>query len=311
MPANYPLALVRRSRLIMPVHQKKFVEKAYTRNADAIVLDLEDSVPDAEKLAARALVKEGIALAGKGGSDVIVRVNHEPELLEGDLECAVHPDLDAIYLPKCETADEILAVEKTIARLETMRGIKPGHVTINAVIETPRGYLNAEAIAAASSRIDSITLGNEDFCAAISLTGGLETQTGMLSLRMHLLVVARAYNKIPLGLIGTMTAFTDEGGFETLARLSAMHGFLGSSCIHPGNVEILNAAFSPAPEAIIKAKELVAALDAAYAEGKAAITLGGKMVDIAHYKKAKALIARADLIEAHETRKRKAREAAK
>ncbi|MDR1777146.1 MAG: hypothetical protein LBR31_04875 [Desulfovibrio sp.] len=101
----------------------------------------------------------------------------------------------------------------------------------------------------------------------------------------------------------------DPAGLENLARLSYKHGFLGSGCIHPTTVEILNKAFSPAPEAVARARELMAALDAAFAEGKAAITLGNEMVDIANHKKAQALVARADLIEAHEMRKRKAREA--
>ncbi len=310
MSRDYALTMIRRSRLIMPAHQKRFVEKAHTRNADAVVLDLEDSVPQAEKHAARQAVKQGIALAGKGGGEVIVRVNHTPELLPGDLEGAVWPGLNAIYLPKCETAGEILAVEKEIARLEAERGLPPGGVTINAVIETPRGYLNAEEIAGASARIDSITLGNEDFCAAINLSSGPDTRNGMLAARMHLLIVARAYGKIPMGMVDSMTGFADTGGFEELAVLSHRHGFLGSSCIHPGNVEILNRCFSPAPEAVANAREVIAVMEEAIARGEAAASLGGKMVDIVHYNKARALMDRVAAIEAHETRKRKAREAA-
>lgn len=310
MSRNYALTMVRRSRLIMPVHQKKFVEKAHTRNADAITLDLEDSVPDSEKLAARGCVKEAIALAGKGGSEIIVRVNHTPELLEGDLESAIWPGISAIYLPKCETAAEVAHVEKILSRLENERGLPVGHTTINAVIETPRGYLNAEQVVASSDRIDSVTLGNEDFCADISLINSPETRNAMLTVRMHLLIVARAYNKIPMGLVDSMTGFKDTGGFEDLATLSAKHGFMGASCIHPGNVEALNKCFSPDPAAVAKARVMVAALDKAFAEGIAAIEMDGKMVDIVHYKKAAALIKRADLIDEFETRKRKAREAA-
>lgn len=294
----------------MPAHQRKFVEKAYARNADAVVLDLEDSVPETEKLAARAAVREGIALVAKGGSEVIVRVNNTPDLLEGDLDGALWPGLDAVYLPKCETAEEIHALEAAIARLETARGIAPGSVTINAVIETPRGYLNAEAIAGAGDRIDSITLGNEDFCAAIDLASGPETRSGMLSFRMHLLVVARAYGKIPMGLVDSMTGFADKGNFEDLAILSHKHGFLGSSCIHPANVEILNRCFSPSEEAVENARAVLEVMEAALARGEAAAALGGKMVDIVHYNKAKALMDRVNAITAHEKRKRAAREAA-
>jgi len=311
MPRDYATTLVRRSRLIMPAHQKRFVEKAYTRNADAVVLDLEDSVPDTEKTAARESLAAGVALAGKGGSEIIIRVNNTRELLADDLEAAVRPGVSAIYMPKCETAEEITELAAAISRLEKARGMATGAITVNAVIETPRGYLNAEAIAAASERIDSITLGNEDFCSAISLVSDQDTQAAMLSIRMRLLVIARAHGQIPMGLIGSMTAYSNESGFETLAKISYKHGFLGASCIHPGNVATLNACFSPSPEEVASARELTLALDAAFAKGEAAITLNGKMVDIAHYKKAEALLNRAAAIEAHETRKRMAREAAR
>lgn len=310
MSYDYAVNCIRRSRLIMPAHQRRFVEKAYARNADAVVLDLEDSVPDAEKMAARSSLEEGVLLAGKGGSEVVVRVNHTRELLEGDLEAAVRPGVHAVYLPKCETAKEIEDAAAMLSRFEAAQGLEVGGITINAVIETPLGYCNAETIAAASERIDSITLGNEDFCSSIDLVSCPETQAAMLSIRMRLLVIARAYGKIPMGLAGSMTGYSDAGGFEALAALSCKHGFLGSSCIHPGNVAALNTAFSPAPEAVENARALMAALDEAFSKGKAAISFEGKMMDTAHYKKAEAVVKRAGAIAALEARKRAAREAA-
>ena len=310
MSHDYALTKIRRSRFIMPVHQKDFVEKAHTRNADAIVLDLEDTVPASEKLAARNAVKESIPLVLKGGSEVIVRVNHTPDLLEGDLEGAVWPGLGSIYLPMCESAEDIVNAEKIIARLEEERGLPPGSVTINAVIETPRGYLNSEAIARASDRIDSISLGNEDFCSVINLVSGPETRNGMLAVRMHLLIVARAHGKIPMGMIDSMIGFADTAGFEELARLSYKYGFQGSSCMHSSSVDILNRCFSPTAEEATAAREVIGVLEDAFAKGEAAAALGGRMIDLVHYNKAKALLARAELIEAHEARKRQAREAA-
>lgn len=310
MQHDYALTKIRRSRFIMPAHQKDFVEKAHTRNADAIVLDLEDTVPPAEKLAARAAIKESIPLVLRGGSEVIVRVNHTPDLLPGDLEGAVWPGVGSIYLPKCEAREGIAEAEKIIARLEDERGIPSGSVTINAVIETPRGYLNAEEVAGASDRIDSISLGNEDFCSAISLVSGPDTQTGMLAVRMRLLIVARAYGKIPMGLIDSMIGFADTGEFEELARQSYRHGFQGSSCMHPSSVEVLNRCFTPTADETASAQEVIRVMEEAFARGVAAAALGGRMIDLVHYNKAKALLARAELVEAHEARKRKAREAA-
>ena len=304
---DYALHKVRRSRLIMPVHQRKYVEKAYTRNADAVCLDLEDSVPEQEKLAARAMVREGIALAGKGGSEVIVRINNTRELIMGDLEASVWPGLGAVLLPKCESAEDIRELERHLARLEGERGMTPGSVTINTAIESPRGYLNAEAVFSASGRVDSMTLGTEDFTASIDLVTCPETQAAMLSVRIHLLIAARARNLIPMGLVGSMTNFKDTDEFEKLAALSFKHGFLGSSCIHPGNVEILNRCFTFSSETVAYAEEVIAALDVAYAEGLAAVALHGKMIDIAHYAQAKKVLERHAAIEAHEARKHKAR----
>lgn len=309
MQRDYATTMVRRSRFIMAAHQKDNVEKAHTRNADAIALDLEDTVPEAEKLAARAAIKEGIPHVLKGGSEVIVRINHTRELLEGDLEGSVWPGLGSIYLPKCETADEIADVEKIIARLEVERGMTPGSVTINAVIETPRGYLNSEAIAGASGRIDSISLGNEDFCKDICLISGPETRNGMLAVRMHLLIVARANFKMPMGMIDSMTGFSDTAAFEEQGRLSYKYGFQGSSCMHASNVEILNRCFSPAAVEVAGAKEIISVMEDAFAKGEAAAALNGSMIDMVHYNKAKALLERVQLIEAHESRKRRAREA--
>ena len=102
MAFDYALNCIRRSRMFTPVNSKKYVEKAYLRNADAVILDLEDSIPVSEKVAARALIKDAIPLVGRGGSEVLVRVNNTNELLRGDVEACVWPGLDGIFFPKPE-----------------------------------------------------------------------------------------------------------------------------------------------------------------------------------------------------------------
>src|SRR5262249_49469066 len=119
-------AFARRSSLILPVNQPRFVERAYTRNADAIVLDLQDSVPAAEKGNARTLVKDAIPLAAKGGAEVAVRINNEPELQHDDVDAAVHPGLDNLSIPKAESVDQIRELAAQVERLERARGLKPG-----------------------------------------------------------------------------------------------------------------------------------------------------------------------------------------
>ena len=163
MGFDYAQNLIRRSRLIMPANEKKYVEKAHMRNADAVVLDLEDSVPVSEKVATRAVLKESIPVVGRGGSDVLVRVNHTDELLKGDVEASVWPGLDGIFFPKVETGDQVRDLDRLLADLERKRGIPPGHVKISVIAETLKGYLNVQEITGASDRIDSLSLGTEDF----------------------------------------------------------------------------------------------------------------------------------------------------
>src|SRR5262245_66189292 len=116
-------AYARRSALILPVNIRRFVEKAYERAADAIVLDLEDSVPTQEKASARRLVKDALPLAGRGGAEVLVRVNNDPALLADDIDAAVHPGLDGLSIPKAETAAQIREIVDRIERLERDRGL--------------------------------------------------------------------------------------------------------------------------------------------------------------------------------------------
>jgi citrate lyase subunit beta/citryl-CoA lyase len=310
MGVDYAQNLIRRSRLIMPANERKYVEKAHMRNADAVVLDLEDSVPVSEKVATRAVLKEAIPLAGRGGSDVLVRVNHTDELLKGDVEASVWPGLDGIFLPKVETGEQVRTLDRLLTDLEQKRSIPRGHVKISVIAETLKGYLNVEEIARSCERIDSLSLGTEDFATNTGMELSEATYHGWLIPRMQIVFVARAYNQLPLGLVGSMAAFDDTIGFEKLAVLSYKHGFLGSSCIHPGNVEILNRCFTPAHEAIEYSRKLIEAFEKSLAAGRASAALEGRMIDYPHYEKAKQILARSAKIEALEQKKKAARKAA-
>lgn len=161
--------MVRRSTLILPVNIPKFVEKAYLRGADAILLDLEDAVPPAEKENARKLIKDSISLAARGGAEVGVRINKDPSWLPLDVEASVYPGLDGITLPKTESAEEVRNLEALVENLERQRGIKPGHIKFSILIESPRGLLKAQEIAIASPRIESMTVGMEDYCLELGV----------------------------------------------------------------------------------------------------------------------------------------------
>jgi citrate lyase subunit beta/citryl-CoA lyase len=293
----------------MPANAPKFVEKAYLRNADAVVLDLEDSVPQAEKLATRTLIKDLIPVVGKGGSDVFVRINNTADLLNGDIESAIWPGVEGLIIPKAESAAEIQSIERLVSKLEQERGIAAGKIKLSVLIESCKGYLQLNEIAQSSERIDTLTLGNEDFLRDAGMVETPDTHYALLVPRMQLILIARAHGKAPLGLIGSLANYGDADGFEKSALLAYQHGFTGASCIHPGNVEILNKAFSPNPKDIDYAQQVVEAFESALATGRASTRLEGKMIDYVHYDKAKQVIARYTQIKEFELKKQKAREA--
>ena len=251
-----------------------------------------------------------IPQVGRCGSDVLVRVNNTDELLRGDVEAAVWPGLNGIFFPKVETGQQVRDLDRLLTELEQKRGIPPGQVKISVIAETLTGYLNVREITSASERIDSLSLGTEDFATNTGMELSEATYHGWLIPRMEIVFVARAYNKLPLNLVGSMAAFSDNVAFEKLAVLSYKHGFLGSSCIHPGNVEILNRCFSPTPEEIEYAQKVIDTFERSVAAGRASAALEGKMIDYAHYEKAKRVQNRSAKIAALEEKKRMARKAA-
>lgn len=297
--------MVRRSTLILPVNIPKFVEKAYLRGADAILLDLEDAVPYAEKENARKLIKDSIPLAARGGAEVGVRINKDPSLLTSDIEASVHPGLDGITLPKTESAEEVRNLEALVEKLERQRGIKPGHIEFSILIESPRGLLKAQEIALSSPRIESMTIGMEDYCLEL----GVEPSPDGLEIFYPVswvVTVCKAAGIRPMGLLGSIAVFRDLQGFEQAAARARQVGCEGASCIHPDQVPVLNQVFSPPPEKVEYACRAVEAFEEGVRKGTASVSLDGKMVDIPVYNRAKLVLKRAEAIAAVERRKAEA-----
>jgi citrate lyase subunit beta/citryl-CoA lyase len=296
----------RRSSLILPVNVPRFVERAGLRGADAVVLDLEDSVPAAEKARARGLVRGALALAGRGGAEVVVRVNNDPALLWDDVEAAVHPGLDGIALPKAESPDQIRALVSRIEDLERQRGILLGHVRLSLAIETPRGLLAAESIAAASPRIVTMGVGVEDYCLELGVepsADGVE----LLYAVSRVVTICRAFGIQPTGLLGSIADFRDLPAFEGAARRARQLGCEGAGCIHPDQVAVLNRVFSPDPGAVEQARRVAEAFEEGLTRGTASVNLDGKMVDIPVYKRAQVILSRARAVALIERRKAEAR----
>lgn len=294
---------IQRSMLILPVNVPKFVEKAHTRGADAITLDLEDAVPPAEKEKARALVRDSIRLAGLGGSDVLVRVNNDEEHIYKDLEAAVHDGLSAVFLPKTELPEQVLKLEGLIEKLERNRGLKSHSIKIAIHIESPLGIINLKEIAGAGARLESVSMGVDDYCLQMGIRPS-DSAEELVFPMMNIATVARAFNLVPLGILGSVANYKDLEKFRTAAEKSKKMGFAGAYCIHPDQVNILNEVFSPSKDEISWARRVMECFEKAVAEGRASTSLDGKMVDTPIYKQALALLEEARAIGTVEKRKR-------
>lgn len=274
---------VSRSQLTMPVNVPRFVERAWSRGADLLVLDLEDSVAPDAKLAARGMVKDAIPVAARGGSSVGVRINHDTWM--ADLEAAVWPGLSSVAFPKAETADEVRAVAERLSDLERERGMPVGGVRLRCGIETPLGVWNAHEIAAASERIEDVG-GVSD----ADLTGELGVRIEMLR-EMDVLswsrgesdLAARAAGRFPGGRVwarsSTVADYGDEAGLYASYKVSADAGFRGAFGIHPTQTAAQNRAFTPSQADVALAGEVVAAFEAGWARGEAAAAVRGRVVD--------------------------------
>ncbi len=292
----------RRSSLILPVNQPRFVERAYTRGADAIVLDLEDSVPTAEKAKARMLVKDAIPVAARGGAEVAVRVNNEPDLVDADVDAAVHPGLDTLSIPKAESADQIRELAARVERLERARGLQIGHVRFTLAVETPAGLLASRELATASPRVRGMSVGVEDYCLALGVEPSAEG-TELLYAVSSLVTICKAAAIEATGLVGSIAGFRDLAAFEAAAERARQLGCVGAGCIHPDQVVVLNRVFTPDPAKAEYARRVVDAFEDGVRQGTASVSLDGKMVDVPVYKRALVILERARAVAATEQRK--------
>jgi len=291
-----------RSLMIFPVNVDRFVAKAHLRGADALVLDLEDSVPAAEKDRARRLVKEALPLVGRGGGEALVRVNNDPALLQADLEASIWPGLDGIMFPMAESGAQVAGLTAAVEALELSRGLEAGRIRFCLLIETPLGLLNAREIAQASPRIESLGPGVDDYCLKIGVEPSVEGEE-ILPLLYTVLTVSKALGIRPLGVVGSIAGFKDAAVFERSAERARQMGFEGSQCIHPEQVRILNRVFSPDPARVAQARRVVEAFEAGLERGVASVSLDGRMVDVPVYTRAKMIFERAEAVAALEARK--------
>ncbi len=287
--------------LFVPANVPKFVEKAHLRGADAIILDLEDSVIAEEKTDAREAVPEAAKLVGRVGADVTVRINRPWRLAVRDIEAVVGPDVVALILPKVEDAGHIRAIGEIVGEVEIERGLPQGQTKLVALVETPSAYYELRDIARADPRLIGLTLGSEDF----SLEMGMPpTPDGLSLAARECVIAARAGGIVPLGFIGTLADFADRDAFTAMARQGRQLGFEGAFCIHPDQVPILNDAFGPSQDEVAFAERVIAAYDAAVEKGLGAVKLDGKMIDVPVVDRARNTLSRQAQIEARQGSKK-------
>jgi len=283
------MSAIWRSLLFVPANNLKFIAKAHTRNADAIILDLEDSVPDSELESARLGLRMAIPSVARGGADVVVRINNPDHLCVDDIQAAVIDGVAAIMLPKARNAMHVKSVSEAIGKREHANGMTAGSVRLIPMIETAAAYFQALDIGIADPRNIAMNLGGEDFAADV----GMMPDTDILAMpKQQVVIAARAAGLIPLGLMGTVANFQDLKGIRRAAEMSRRFGIEGASCVHPSNVPILNVAFSPNLDEIDYAERVVEAYATATGNGSGAVMVDGKMIDVPVVRRAELLLAR-------------------
>ncbi len=294
---------VMRSILYIPGNNEKMVSKAPTFPADIVTLDLEDSVPPAEKPRAREVVRENLKYAGQGGAEVYVRINNwETLLTNDDLEAVVHEGLHGVCLAKCGGPDHVRRLDWKLEELERRRGIPVGTVKIQLLIETAKGVINAYPSAIESPRVNSLIFGAVDYTKDMRVkltTEGEELKYA----RAHTAVAARAAGCVAIDC--PFVAFQDMEAFERDTAYGRTLGYEGRMLIHPSQIEPSNRIYRPQPEDVEWAQGVVEAFEKdALAKGLAAISYKGKMVDTPVYENARTILAVMEEINAKEAKRK-------
>lgn len=271
---------LKRTWMFVPGHREKMIEKALGLDSDAIMLDIEDGVAPAEKDSARKLIAAALSRkAEPGGPARFVRINAIGHArMKDDLDAVVRSGLDGLVLPKVDTAEEVAQVDGILREREPALGISPGSVKFLVAIESPRGLLNAPAIAACSARVVGLMFGAEDFGREIGLPTAREGEARDMLYARSAMVIAAASARVQ-AVDGVWVDLKDAEGLLGFARQSRRLGFTGMSLIHPSQIEPINGVFSPAPEEVEYAERVVQAFEEANARGDGSIALGGQLID--------------------------------
>ena len=295
---------VMRSVFYVPSNNEKLVSKAPTIAADILTLDLEDSVPPAEKPKGRKMVQEYLknSKAGQLSPYLYVRINNwETQMTNDDLEAVVHPGLDGVCLAKCGDADNVTRLDWKLEELEQRRGMEVGSVAIQLLIETAIGVINAYPAAAASPRVNSLIFGAVDYTKDMRVTLTSEGAEQLYA-RYYTAVAARAAGCVAIDC--PFVAFQDTEAFDKSTREGRQMGYEGRMLIHPSQIEPSHVIYTPSAGDVEWAEGVKKVFEEeGLAKGAAAVTYKGKMVDTPVYENALTIIATMEEIKAAEAKK--------
>jgi len=274
---------VMRSVFYVPGNKEDLIAKIPRMPADVITLDIEDSVPPAEKQKARELSHKNLKFAASSGADVYVRINNwETGMTNADCEAVVDKGLSAVCLAKCGGPDDVKRLDWKLEEMEQRKGLKVGSIQIQLLIETAKGMMNVYQSALASKRVNSLIYGAVDYTTDMRITLTQPVGANQIWARARMACAARAAGIIAID--APYVAYKDAEGFEKDALFGRELGFEGRMLIHPSQIEPSHRIYSPAPERIEWARDVVKVFEEeGIAKGTAAVSLRGKMVDTPVY----------------------------
>jgi citrate lyase subunit beta/citryl-CoA lyase len=280
-----------RSMLFAPASRPDVAAKAMGSAADSVIVDLEDSVPLDRKEEARAFVRELEA----GDLPVYVRTNGpETEFFWDDVVAATRPGIDGLVIPKVESGGSLTALDGGLTALEHSVGMEPGTVEVIPMIESAAGVIHIWDIVT-QPRVVSIFVGSAEQGDLVADLGCEWTPdgVGMLTVRGQCLAAARAAGiKIPID--GVFMNLADEDALRQECLLALRLGYWAKAVIHPRQIPVVHEVFTPDEEEVARQRAIIEAFDRALAEGQAAVSVEGKMVDYATARVARSIVERGD-----------------
>jgi len=308
-------ARLHRSELAVPGSNPALFEKAALSAADVVFLDLEDAVAPDDKERARVNIIAGLNDIDWGTKTMTVRINGlDTHYMYRDVIEVIEAceRLDMILIPKVGVAADVYAVDMLVTQVESAAR-KRKRVGFEVLIETALGLANVEAIAQSSSRLEAMSFGVADYAASTrartTVIGGVHADSGVLAdasaegerayfwtdpwhaAQTRMMVACRAYGLRPID--GPFGDFGDAAGFRSAARRVAVLGYEGKWAIHPSQIALANEVFTPTPTEIDKAQRIVAAMEVATREGRGAVSLDGRLIDMASIRMAESLLNKA------------------